>query len=95
MAKTEITLPEGKFVTFSKNDNETIARAHVGAPITIISPQHFEDYRAEARMVIKVLKGECSPEEAQELAEFSYNAMGLNSFLAALAYEILDQKSHL
>ena len=34
-------------------------------------------------------------EEALDLPEFGYNAMGLNSFLAALAFEILDEEAHL
>jgi hypothetical protein len=88
--KTKLLPENGHSVHFSEpTGNVTIGSAKV-RHIPIYSPRHFDNYREEARLVMKVLKGECSKEEALTLPEFSYNACGLNTFLAALAYEILE-----
>lgn len=93
--KTKL-LPEGKFVQFTEpGDGFTAGLASIKGPITIYSPHSFECYREEARKVIRVLKGEGVDDEHLDLPEFGYNALGLNSFLAALAFEILDEESHL
>lgn len=94
---TKTDLPtDGTFVTFDQpGDGVTIGRCHIKLPVPVYSPYSFDDYRKEARMVLRVLKGESKDDEHLRLPEFGYNAMGCNTFLAALAYEILEQESHL
>lgn len=87
---------DGTFVEFIDPNTLGLTIGHANVrQIPIFTPENFDTYREEARKVIKVIKGESSQEEALELGEFGYNAMGCNTFLAALAYEILEQESHL
>ena len=90
-----MTLPQGQLVTFNQPPDVTIGYCTIKVPIPVYSPSSFDDYREDARKVLKVLRGECNQDDALELPEFGYNAMGCNTFLAALAYEIFEQESHL
>jgi len=86
----------GTFVTFDQPvDGNTIGRCHIQMPVPVYSPQNFHNYREDARVLLRVIQGNCTKDEVLALPELSYNAMGCNSFLAALAYEILEKESHL
>jgi len=63
----------------------------VKTPIPIFSPATFDDYREEAQCVIRLLTGESKPDDAKRVAGASYNRMGLDTFLAALTYELMKQ----
>lgn len=77
----------GTFVKFV--DSPAHAQA-VFIPLYLNSVEHFAGYREDARKVIRVIMGETTEEEALELPEMGLNAMGVNNFLAAFAYEVLD-----
>jgi len=57
-----------------------------------VNPEHFEHYRNDARAMIRVVTGEgANLEEDQEhVGTMALNAMGVNTFLAALAYEVCE-----
>lgn len=84
-----MSLPEStSFVEFEQpGPHETVGRCriHYGIPVR---PENFEDYQADARNLIAVLKGEREG-DLDKIAEAGLNAIGLDTFLAALAYEIL------
>jgi hypothetical protein len=58
-----------------------------------VCPENFEFYRKDARALIRVITGEgATLEEDQEtVGVMALNAMGVNTFLAALAYEVCEQ----
>lgn len=57
--------------------------------IPIYQPDNFDVYREDAHNLILVLKGEREG-DLSAVAELGLNAMGLDVFLAAFAYELLS-----
>lgn len=95
MSKTRI-LPEGTLVELvDPEGNFRAGRLHLKTPLTITQPEHFERYREDARLLLKVVKGECSQEEALTIPEFGLNAIGVDNLLAALIYEVVEEGGHL
>ena len=56
----------------------------------IYQPENFDAYREDARRVIRVLKGEPEGDDLEILPELGLNAVGLDVFMAAMAYELLN-----
>ena len=62
-------------------------------PISIFSADRFDDYRKDARAIIDLLtKSEdaLDEESLERLKCTELNAMGLDTFLAAIIYEVVE-----
>ena len=79
----------GKNVVF--NDEYDIAQVR-SILLFGVDPHNFEFYREDARRVIRLITGDGLQEDDEEMvAGMSLNAMGVNTFLAALAYEVCEK----
>ena len=66
-------------------------RASIDFPFLLaLTPEQFEEYRRDAQRVIRVLTGEPQGDDVEILPELGYNRMGLDHFIVALAYELLE-----
>lgn len=80
-----------KFKEPQSGSGFTATGARIEYPFQLIlSPEQFEEYRRDAQRVIRVLKGEPQGDDVEILPELGYNRMGLDNFLVALAYELLE-----
>jgi len=62
-------------------------------PISIFSHTRFDDYRKDARAVIDLLtkpEKDIDEKSLEELLYTEMNPMGLDTFLAALIYEVVE-----
>jgi len=83
----------GQLVRFVDPKPPSVAGyCYMEAPIVITQPELFDSYREDARKLLRVVQGDCTPEEAQSIAELGYNALGVNNLLAALLYEVLEAR---
>jgi len=85
-----MTALSGNNVVFSEEGGGSAQVRHIclfGA-----CPENFENYRDDARRVIRVITGDGVKEGDEDLVVgMGLNAMGVNTFLAALAYEVCEQ----
>lgn len=84
-------IPEsGTFVKFWQVEPPiTTAFARIDYIIPIYQPDSFENYQADAKNLVLVLKGEREG-DLSAVAEAGLNDIGLQNLLVALAYEILE-----
>lgn len=87
------SLPQGRLVKLfcPPGNGITIGRAELGSvPLYLTKLEHFEDYRADARRILRVISGNPQGDDLEILPQMGLNAMGISNLLAALAFEISE-----
>ena len=86
-----MSLPESTpLIEFRKSKQLNTPFCKINYEFPIYQPESFGHYRADAKRVLRIIRGEQEEGDLEAVTSLQLNAVGVDVLFAAIAYELLE-----